>query len=161
MKLPTVKNDISKSLLVKVLQWVYLILAVLSIIFVVSSSKIPFITKLGFPGEIFIGIGLAITVYCLILSLSFFTQNTNFLIFSLVLIFFTTIGSLIMLFIAIPNSGSAISGHLPKCIQNLSSCSLKDGIIVTSALLLTTSVPLLILNIITIVGSVKAIAATD
>lgn len=161
MKFPKAKTETPKSFLVQILQWFYLLVAILAVILAISSTKLDFITHLGFPKEIFIGFGLAIAVYALILSVSFFTQNSTLLILSLVLIFFTTIGALIMLAISIPNSHSFLSGQLPACSKNLSLCSLKDGIAVSSAILFVFSIPTLILNIVTIVGAVKAIAARD
>ena len=104
---------------------------------------------------------MAVIVYCLVLAISFFLQNTNLLILSLVLIFFSTIGSLLMLVVSLPNAQEVISGNLPPCARNIASCTTGEGIVVASAALLAVSIPTLLLNILTIVGAVKGIAATD
>ena len=88
-------------------------------------------------------------------------QNTNLLILALVLIFFTTIGALALLGISLPNAQAVLSGNLPECAKNIAACDLKDGIIVASPALLAVSVPILILNTITIVGAVKGIASSE
>ena len=151
----------SKSLLVKILQWFYLTLG----LGIASSAfwykQIAVIESYNIPDIIVYLLLGGLTFYCLVLAASFFTQNTNLLILALVLIFFTTIGDLILFVIALPNAQTVISGNLPSCIKNLSLCSMKEGVVVASAILLAVSVPTLILNIITIIGSVKAIAATD
>ncbi len=150
-----------KALLVKILQWLYLLFAILAVAAIFVYPQINQIKVLGFPNEFIVGILIVVAVYCLILSLSFFLQNTTLLIISLVLIFFTTISSLAMLVAAIPNSGQVITGNLPDCVKNLATCSLKEGLIITSAGLLSVSIPTLLLNIITIIGAVKGIAASD
>ncbi len=150
-----------KPLLVKILQWFYLLLALGSFTGVFFYQNLSFVPSLGFANEFIIGIFVAVIFYCLLLALSFFLQNTNLLILSLVLIFFSTIGSLLMLVVALPNAQEVISGNLPECAKNLASCTAGEGIVVASAALLAVSIPTLLLNILTIVGAVKGIAATD
>lgn len=153
------KTIYPKALLVNVLQWFYLLLTLLSL-------SIPFIYQnyfndLGFPRNLVIGISIVLAVYCLLLSVSFFTQITNLLILSLVFIFFTSLGALALLIFALPNASAVISGDLPKCYTALDTCNLKDGIIVSAAYFLTVAIPTLLINIITIIGVVKGIAAKD
>ena len=155
------KQSTYKPLLVKVLQWFYLLLAIVTFAGVFLYQNLSFVPSLGIANEFIIGIILAIIFYCLVLALSFFLQNTNLLILSLVLIFFSTIGSLIMLVVALPNAQAVISGNLPDCAKNIASCTTSEGIVVASAALLAVSIPTLLLNILTIVGAVKGIAATD
>lgn len=150
-----------KSLLVKILQWFYVLLAVASLGSIFFFQNLSFVPSLGIGNQFIIGFFVAIALYCSYLALSFFLQNTNLLILALVLIFFSTIGSLIMLVVALPNSKSILTGNLPECVRNIATCSSSEGIIVASAALLAISVPVLLLNIITIVGAVKAIASTD
>ncbi|HSX57883.1 MAG TPA: hypothetical protein VLE47_01260 [Candidatus Saccharimonadales bacterium] len=150
-----------KPLLVKILQWLYLIFAILSLAAIFLYPQFTLLSGLGFPRELIIGSFLALAIYCLILSLSFFLQNTTLLIISLVLIFFTTIGAIAMMGVSIPNSKEVLAGNLPSCVKNLALCNLKEGLIVASAGLLAVSVPTLLLNILTIVGAVKGIAAAD
>ena len=150
-----------KPLLVKILQWFYLLLATSAFISIFLYQNLSFVPSLGVANEFIIGIFVVVIFYCLILALSFFLQNTNLLILSLVLIFFSTIGSLIMLVVALPNAQAVISGNLPVCAKNLASCTAGEGIVVASAGLLAVSIPTLLLNILTIVGAVKGIAATD
>ncbi len=161
MNLKNPKTIAPKSLFVKVLQWFYLITGILTATFFLWSKQISFFSSPNIPGELILAITVAAGLYCLILSLSFFAQNTNLLILSLVLIFFTTISALIMLVVTIPNAQTIFSGNLPECSRNLALCNLKDGVIVASAMFMAISIPLLILNFITIIGAVIAIAATD
>lgn len=148
-----------KALLVKVLQWFYLILALLA-------ASGPFVynayfSQLGFPQSLVVGLAGVGLIYCLLLAVSFFTQNSSLLILSLVFIFFTTLGSLALIAIAFPNASAVVTGHLPKCYTALETCSLRDGVVVSSAFFLTIAVPTLLINILTIIGAVKAIAAND
>lgn len=155
------QETVPKTLIVKILQWFYLILSLIISSILVWYKQIPFLSEYNIPDSlIFIVVGVLI-FYCLILTASFFTQNTNLLILSLVFIFFTTIGAIILLVISLPNASVVINGQLPNCAKNIALCSLKEGVIVASAILLAISVPTLILNLITIIGAVKAIAATD
>lgn len=150
-----------KPLLVKILQWFYLLLALVNFACIFLYQNLSFVPSLGIANEFIIGIIVAVVVYCLVLAISFFLQNTNLLILSLVLIFFSTIGSLIMLVVALPNAQEVISGNLPTCAKNIAACTTSEGIVVASAALLAISIPTLLLNILTIVGAVKGIAATD
>ena len=161
MNLKNPKTNTPKSLLVKVLQWFYLILGIVSATFFLWYKSLPYFSQLNFPNEFILAISIAAGIYCLALALSFFTQNTNLLILSLVLIFFTTIAAGIMLAVTIPNAQTILRGDLPECAAKLITCNIKDGIIVASAILMVISVPTLILNFITIIGAVKGIAATD
>lgn len=155
------KNTSSKSLLVKALQWFYLVLGLVTASSIFWYKQISFLSNLYLPNILIYSLAIALTFYCLILAASFFTQNTNLLILALVLIFFTTIGAIILLIISLPGAQAALSGHIPACAKNLQLCSLKDGMVVASAILLSVSIPTLVLNLITIVGTVKAIAAGD
>lgn len=155
------KEPVSKSLLVKVLQWFYLVLVFGIALILVWNKQIPYLSDYNIPDSLKYIAGGALIFYCFILTISFFTQNTNLLILALVFIFFTTIGALALLLISLPNAGAVVNGQLPSCAKSISLCSLKEGIIVGSAVLLAISVPTLILNFITIIGAVKAIAATD
>ncbi len=155
------KTSVPKTLFVKVMQWFYLILTLLSASIPFWFKNLPYIDSLSIPEKLVYGASAALAIYCLILAISFFTQNTTLLILSLVFIFFTTIGALILLVLAMPNAQAVLSGHLPSCTQNLALCNFKDGLIVGSAILLSISVPILILNCLSIIGAVKAIAATD
>lgn len=155
------KQSTQKPLLVKILQWFYLVFALSFVVAIFFYHNLNFVPSLGIANEFIIGFFLALAFYCLILSFSFFLQNTNLLIFSLVLIFFSTLGALALLVVSIPNSQAVISGNLPECSKNIATCSTSDGIIVASAALLSVSVPILILNIVTIIGAVKGIASTD
>lgn len=150
-----------KSILVKILQWFYLSFGLGVASSILWYKQIAVLESYNIPNIIVYLLVGGLTFYCLVLAVSFFTQNTNLLILALVLIFFTTIGALILFVIALPNAQTVISGHLPSCIKNLSLCSVKEGVVVASAILLSVSIPALILNIITIMGAVKAIAATD
>ncbi len=161
MNLNDPQTKISKSILVKVLQWFYLVLGLTGATFFLWYKQIPYLSQLNLASEFMLALSVMAGIYCLALAFSFFTQNTNLLILSLVLIFFTTIGAGIMLAVTVPNAQTILSGKLPQCTTNLAACSIKDGIVVASALLMVVSVPTLILNLITIVGAVKAIAATD
>lgn len=161
MTLKNPKTTIPKSLLVKVLQWFYLVLGLVAATLFLWYKNLPYFSQLSLPSEFVLAISIAAGIYCLALAFSFFTQNTNLLIFSLVLIFFTTIGAGIMLAVTIPNAQTILSGNLPECTKSLSTCNIKDGVIVASAILMIISVPTLILNFITIIGAVKGIAATD
>lgn len=155
------KEKVHKSLFVKVIQWFYLILTLLSASIPLWYKSLPYLDSLSIPEKLIYGLSAALVIYCFLLTISFFSQNTTLLIFSLVFIFFTTIGALIMLVLALPNSHAVINSQLPSCASNLALCNLKDGLIVGSAILLTISVPILILNFLSIIGAVKAIAATD
>jgi len=157
----TQRTASTKSLLVKGLQWFYLLVSLISLSSLVWYKQIAILEKLELPDIIMFSLVFALVFYCLILSISFFTQNTNLLILSLVLIFFTTIGAAILLFIALPSAKLIFTGNLPACAKNLTLCSVKDGMVVASAMLLSVSIPALLLNILTIVGAVKAIASTD
>jgi hypothetical protein len=154
-------EKVHKPLLVKILQWFYLLLAIAVGIGGFYFQSLNFVPTLGVANEFIIGFFGVLIIYCLILALSFFFQNTNLLIFALVLIFFSTIGSLILLVVSLPNAGAVISGNLPECSRNIATCSSSNGIVIASALFLAVSVPTLLLNIITIVGTVKGIAAAD
>jgi hypothetical protein len=150
-----------KSILVKVLQWFYLLLFLVSSTAFLWSKQIPLIAKSTLPEEIVIVASIISCIYFLIIALSFLTQNTNMLILSLVLIFFTSIGAAILLIITIPNAQTILSGNIPKCAAALSTCSVTEGVVVASALFMAISVPILLLNIITIIGTIKDIASTD
>ncbi len=156
-----IKNENKKSFLVKTLQWFYLVLGIGTASSVFWYKQITVLSSLYLPNILIYSLAIALTFYCLILTVSFFTQNTNLLILALVLIFFTTIGALILLVIALPGAQAALSGHIPACAKNLQLCSLKDGMVVASAIILSVSIPTLVLNLITITGAVKAIAAGD
>lgn len=155
------KTAVPKALFVKVMQWFYLILTLFSASIPFWYKNLPYLDSLALPNKVIYAVAGALVVYCLLLAFSFLTQNTTLLILSLVFIFFTTIGALILLVIALPNSQAVFSGHLPACAKNLANCNFKDGLIVGSAILLSISVPILVLNLLTIIGAVKAIAATD
>lgn len=151
----------AKPILVKILQWFYILLALISIVAIFLFPQASFIRSLGFASEIIVAIFVAISLYSLILAFSFFTQNGNLLILSLVSIFFTTIGALLLLIVSLPNAHNFLGGDLPECASKLATCSLSEGIIVASAMLLVVAIPALVINFITIIGAVKAIAATD
>ncbi|HEY4694626.1 MAG TPA: hypothetical protein VIH52_01520 [Candidatus Nanoarchaeia archaeon] len=151
----------SKSLLVRILQYFYLVIVIAALALPFLYQQQSFAKSLGFPSQLIWAVALVIIFYALLLFVSFLTQNSTLLILSLVLIFFTTILGLVLLTIAFPNLKEILEGNLPSCINNLGSCNFKDGIIVASAAALAVAVPLLVLNIITIVGAVKAIASND
>jgi hypothetical protein len=155
------RNQTPKSLLVKILQWFYLLLGITTLPLPFWYQQQAFSKSLGLPTELIYGLIASFALYCLLLFVSFLLQNTNLLILSLVFIFFTTIGGLALLAVAFPNADNLIQHGLPECAKNLSTCSFQDGIIVAAAGALAIAVPLLIINIITIIGAVKAIAATD
>lgn len=155
------REKVQKPILVKILQWFYLLLGVIAVASVFLYQNFDFIPTLGIGNEFIIGFFGLIAAYFLILSLSFFLQNTNLLILALVLIFFSTIGSLLLLVVSVPNAHFVINGNLPECSKNIATCNTHDGIIVASAALLSVAIPTLVLNIITIVGAIKGIAATD
>ena len=150
-----------KSILVKILQWLYLVVGIVAGTFWVWEKQIHYLNQFSLPRELYLAISVVAGSYCLVLALAFFTQSTNLLIFALVLIFFTTIAALIMLVVSLPNAQTVLSGKLPACIHKLDNCGTKDGVIVASAIFLGASTPILILNTITIIGTVKGIAATD
>ena len=156
-----VAETVSKPLLVKILQWFYLLLALASLSGIFFYQNLSVVPSLGIANEFVIGFIVAIALYFLVIAISFFLLNTNFLILTLVLVFFTTIGALGMLGISLFNADALFSGSLPSCAANIATCNSKDGIIVASTALLMISIPILILNIITIVGAIKGIAATD
>jgi len=161
MKLRERKEKIEKSLIVKILQWLYLIISAFSVTFFFWYKKVNFLPKFDLPNEFLLALSLVLGFYCLILAVSYFTQNSNLLILALVLLFFTTIIAILMFAVTIPNAKIILSGNLPFCINNLSACNVQDGIVVASAWSMAVSVPILILNFISIIGAVKAIAATD
>lgn len=150
-----------KAILVKILQWFYLSFGLGIASSILWYKQVAVLESYNIPDIIVYLLVGSLAFYCLVLAVSFFTQNTNLLILALVLIFFTTIAALILFVIALPNAQTVISGDLPSCIKNLSLCSVKEGVVVASAILLSISIPALVLNIITIIGAVKAIAATD
>lgn len=155
------KQIVPKPLLVRILQWFYLLLGLVLVGGAFYFQNLSFIPTLGLANEFILAFFAALVVYCGVLVLSFFFQSTNLLIFSLVLIFFSTLGSLLLLVISLPNAQTIISGNLPSCASNIANCNTSDGIIVASAVMFTIAVPTIILNILTIIGAVKGIAATD
>lgn len=155
------KNLVDKALLVRILQWFYLLVALILGSAFVWLKQLSLFQNYNIPDIAIYLLLSALIFYCFVLFISFFTQNTNLLILALVLIFFTTIGALLLLILSLPNAIEVISHPLPNCIKNLSLCNRHDGVIVATAFLLSVSVPALILNIITIFGAVKGISATD
>lgn len=153
------KVTVQKAFLVKVLQWFYLLLtlASLSIPFVYNA----FFENLGIPNNLVLGVTIILAFYFLLLCVSFFTQISNLLILSLVFIFFTSLGALALLILSLPNIGTIINGNLPKCYTALESCTFREGVIVSAAYFLAISTPTLVINLITIIGAVKGIAAKD
>jgi hypothetical protein len=150
-----------KPLLVVLMQWFYLLLGVLLVVTAFYFQNLSFIPTLGIANEFILGFFGLLAGYCLVLFLSFFFQKTNLLIFALVLIFFSTIGSLAMLVISLPNAQALFSGDLPTCARNIATCNTSDGIAVAGTALLVVSVPLLLLNILTIIAAIKGIGAAD
>lgn len=155
------KYSVPKSFLVKILQWFYLLLGVLVGSSLLWYQRLPYMAEINIPETLVYLIVGFLVFYCLLLTLSFLTQNTNLLIFSLVLIFFTSIGAILMTIPGIFNFQNILSGNLPECSKSIVTCNTQDGIVVAAAFLLAVAVPTLIINFITIVGAVKGIAATD
>jgi len=149
-----------KSLYVKILQWFYLLLAGVSIALPLLYKQV-LSQKLDLPNWFVWGITALVVFYCLLLFLSYLTQNTTLLILALVLVFLTTLVGIALIAVSVPNLHNLIQGGVPKCISDISLCNLKDGIIVSTAAALAVGIPILLLNLLTIVGAVKAIAASD
>lgn len=154
-------KNLVKPLLVVIMQWFYLVLGLIFLIGVFFYQNLNFVPSLGIANEFIIGAILATSGYCLILSISFFRQNTNLLILALVFIFFSTIAAVGLLLIGLPNANAVISGNLPSCVKNISTCTTSEGIVVASAAFLALAIPALLLNILSIIAAVKGIAASD
>ncbi len=150
-------NSLTKTLVVKILQWFYLALALISLLFPLIFRQTIFVS-LDLPIWFMWGITAVAVFYFLLLFTAFFTQNSILVIISLVCVFLTMIVGIILFGIGFINIQGVLSG-VPACWNNLAVCSGKDAIIVASAACLGLAIPLVILNIVTIIGAIKALSA--
>ncbi|OGY29032.1 MAG: hypothetical protein A3F35_02720 [Candidatus Woykebacteria bacterium RIFCSPHIGHO2_12_FULL_45_10] len=124
-------------------------------------QQLPILATLKIDQSFVLIPSIATAVYFLIIGFSFFRAGDNWLIFSIILIFFSTLGALGLAALGGINVQHLIAKGIPSCINNINLCNANDGIVLASAVLLGISIPTILFNILTFVGIMKSFGARD
>jgi len=124
-------------------------------------QQIPLLGSSGLERQIVMIPAFAAAFYFLILTFSFWRAGDNWLIFSIILIFFSSLGALLLGAVGSLNARALLEKGIPGCYTDLSLCNSEEGIILLSVLLLGISIPTLLFNILTFVGIMKSFGARD
>ena len=124
-------------------------------------QQLPLIGSIELDRTIILVPSIIIAAYFLIIAFSFFRAGDNWLIFSIILLFFSTLGALALTAIGSINAQHLINKGIPNCIQNINLCDDEDGVILASAILLAVSIPTILFNILTFIGIMKSFGARD
>lgn len=139
--------------------YLFLTLAIASLPFIYQ--KLPVIGPANLDQRLVLAPTVILVTYFLIFAFSFFHRGDNWFIFAIVLLFFSSLGALVLGGIGAINAKNLIHEGIPACVRDLVNCNAGEGVILFSALLLGISIPTLIWNILTFVGIMKSMGAND
>jgi hypothetical protein len=124
-------------------------------------EQIPFLSTLGLGQEIVMVPSFVAAFYCLLIAFSFWRAGDNWLILTIILLFFSSLAALVLGGIGALNARTLWEKGLPSCYTDINSCNSEQGIILLSAVLLGISIPTLVFNILTFVAVMKSFGARD
>lgn len=140
---------------------IYLLFAAAMAILAFSYQNLPMIGDIGLDANI-VRIPFFVAIaYFGIIAFSFLVKGDNWLIFSIILLFFSSLGAIGLAILGAFNAQNLFQGGIPSCINDLASCNEGDGVVLFSAILLGISIPTLILNIATFFAAMKTMGAND
>ncbi|MDP2671584.1 MAG: hypothetical protein Q8P13_03985 [bacterium] len=137
-----------------IFSFLYLLIFLFALSLPFLYQNLPFISYLGLTKTLVLVPAAVLAAYAFLIAFSFFLRGDNWLLLSIVILFFSTLGAVFLLVLGIM-TGKNLPNGIPSCVNDISLCNSTDGFTLLSALLLGISIPTLVLNLLTFIAAYK------